>query len=51
MLKDIFLLLKLQLMNFLGFNTIKYSKDKNEKKRTIGMAILWIIIIIILQTE
>ena len=48
MLRQIRQLTTVQLYNLFGFNEFRYSKDKKVKKRWIGMALIWVFLIIML---
>lgn len=48
MIKQIFMLSRLQLANLFGINEFRYTKDKTKKARFIGLGTVWIILILML---
>ena len=44
MLRQIRLLLGIQLCNLFGFNQVRYTKDKKKRAKFVGMAIAWLIL-------
>lgn len=48
MLTQIKLLTKLELCNLYGLNVLRFSKDKKSKQKTMGLAALWIILLVML---
>lgn len=48
MIKQILQLTTVQLYNLFGFNEFRYSKDKKVKKRWLGMAVIWVFLILML---
>ncbi len=46
MRKQIFRLCRLQLINLFGFNEFRHTKDKTKKARYIGLALVWLFLIV-----
>lgn len=49
MLRQISILCSLQVKNFLGLNEIRYTKDREKRKRYLGMGVAWGLLILILM--
>lgn len=50
MMKQIKTLTKLQLQNLYGLNVFRYTKDKKKKKTTIGLGVVWALLIVMIAT-
>ena len=50
MMKQIRTLTKLQLQNLYGLNVFRYTKDKKKKKTTIGLGVVWALLIVMIAT-
>jgi len=50
MMKQIKTLTKLQLQNLYGLNVFRYTKDKKKKKTTIGLGVVWVLLIVMIAT-
>ena len=50
MMKQIKTLTKLQLQNLYGLNVFRYTKDKKKKKTTIGLGLVWALLIVMIAT-
>ena len=50
MMKQIRTLTKLQLQNLYGLNVFRYTKDKKKKKTTIGLGVVWVLLIVMIAT-
>ena len=48
MMKQIKTLTKLQLQNLYGLNVFRYTKDKKKKKTTIGLGVVWVLLIVMI---
>lgn len=48
MLTQIKLLTRLELCNLYGLNVLRFSKDKKSRQKTMGLAALWIILLVML---
>lgn len=48
MIKQIKILTKAQLCNFLNLNVFRYTKDKKKKRNTISMGVVWLMLIAML---
>ena len=50
MMKQIKTLTKLQLQNLYGLNVFRYTRDKKKKKTTIGLGVVWALLIVMIAT-
>jgi len=50
MMKQIRTLTKLQLQNLYGLNVFRYTKDKKKRKTTIGLGVVWTLLIVMIAT-
>jgi len=50
MMKQIKYMTKLQLQNLYGLNVFRYTKDKKKKKTTIGLGVVWVLLIVMIAT-
>lgn len=48
MMKQIKTLTKLQLQNLYGLNVFRYTKDKKKKKTTMGLGVVWAVLIVMI---
>ena len=46
MMKQIKTLTKLQLQNMFGLNVFRYTKDKKRKQKTIGLSVVWTMLLL-----
>ena len=50
MMKQIRALTKLQLQNLYGLNVFRYTKDKKKKKTTMGLGVVWALLIVMIAS-
>ena len=46
MLAQIKIMIKLELCNLYGLNALRFSKDKKAKRKSLGLLVLWMVLIV-----